>query len=96
MPARVCGTRDARREEPMEAAITNCEARRERVTKEVWTIVEREGLQKAIWVKIGVAWENRDGSLKVVFNALPMKGEVLIRDPKPFEDARARPALLDT
>jgi hypothetical protein len=69
--------------------------RRERVTKEVFTIVEREGLLKALWVRIGSAWENRDGSIKVIFNALPMKGEVLIRDPKPFDDARARPALLD-
>ncbi len=77
----------------MEAAITNGETRRERVTKEVFTIVEREGLQKALWVKIGVAWENRDGSIKVILNALPVKGEVLIRDPKPFDDARGRLGL---
>lgn len=77
----------------MEAAITNGEPRRERVTKEVFTIVEREGLQKALWVKIGVAWENRDGSIKVILNALPVKGEVLIRDPKPFDDVRGRLGL---
>lgn len=65
--------------------------RPQRVTKEVWAIVEKENLEKAIWVRIGVAWENRDGSIKVVLNVLPIQGEMLIRDPKPFEERR-RPA----
>lgn len=80
----------------MEAPITNGEVRRERVTKEVFTIVQREGLQKDIWVKIGVAWTNRDGSLKVILNALPTNGEIHIRDPKPFEDRPGRLSLLET
>jgi hypothetical protein len=69
-------------------AMTSVEPKRERVTKEVFTIVEREGLQKAIWVKIGAGWENRDGSLKVILNALPVSGEILIRDPRPYDESR--------
>ena len=40
-----------------------------------------------------VAWENRDGSIKVILNAVPLKGELLIRDPRPFDELR-RPAML--
>jgi hypothetical protein len=63
-----------------------------KVTKEVWAIIEREPLRKAIWRKIGVAWENRDGSMKVVLDTVPIRAcDILIRDPQPFDEAR-RPA----
>lgn len=48
-------------------------------TKGVYTIVEREGLDKSQWVKVGVAFENRDGSFNVRLDALPTNGLLHIR-----------------
>lgn len=77
-----------------------------RVTKEVWAIIpwgergdgaggERDATQRKSWRKLGVAWENRDGSLKVVLDTVPLGPcDIVIRDPKPFDEARrplARP-----
>jgi hypothetical protein len=59
------------------------------VMKEVWTIQERTGKQakegkenKDIWTKIGSAFENKDGSMNVYLNALPMNGKLQIRERK--------------
>ena len=52
-------------------------------TKEVYVIVDRSPGQKAVWIRVGAAWENRDGSLQVVLDALPVEGRLHIRDPKP-------------
>ena len=52
--------------------------------KDVYTIVEKEG-QKAFWLKIGTAFVNKDESLNVYLNALPINGELNIREPKPKE-----------
>lgn len=46
-----------------------------------YTIKEREG-QKAIWTKIGAAWVNKDGSLNVVLDALPLDGKLHLRFPQ--------------
>ena len=51
-----------------------------RVTKFVYTVVERDGA-RAFWTKIGAAWVNRDGSLTVKLEALPVNGNLQIRDP---------------
>lgn len=78
----------------MELATDNAAVGPKQVTKEVWAIVEREGLQKPLWLRIGSAWENRDGSMRVILNAMPFKGDnILIRDPRPFDELR-RPAVL--
>jgi len=56
--------------------------------KHVYTIVEggREGTKKDdYWVRIGVAFENRDGSINVKLNALPVNGTLHIRDRKADE-----------
>ena len=50
--------------------------------KEVYTVVQSEGYEKPFWVKIGVAFENSDGSLNVRLNALPVNGTLHIRDKK--------------
>jgi hypothetical protein len=34
---------------------------------------------KSEWIKIGVAFENKDGSLNVIFDAIPLNGKVHIR-----------------
>jgi len=52
------------------------------VLKEVFTVVQNEGYERPFWVKVGVAFENSDGSLNVRLNALPVNGTLHIRDKK--------------
>lgn len=47
--------------------------------KAVYTIVEREGA-KSRWVRIGIAFTNRDGSQNVVLDAYPTNGKLHIRE----------------
>jgi chaperone required for assembly of F1-ATPase len=49
----------------------------------VYTIIKssREN-QDDYWQPIGRAFENKDGSLNVRLNALPVNGELHIREPK--------------
>ena len=56
---------------------------------DVYTIVPREG-QKNFWLKIGTAFANKDGSLNVYLNALPLTGELNIRESKAKETADAQ------
>ena len=48
--------------------------------KDVYTIIKTG--EKAFWQKIGRAYVNKDGSLNVHLNALPLNGELNIRDPR--------------
>ncbi len=45
----------------------------------------REG-GKSFWVRIGSAWKNRDNSLNIKLDALPINGELQVRKPRPRED----------
>lgn len=57
--------------------------------KAVYVITERG--EKSFWNRIGVAFTNRDGSLSVRLDALPMNGQIHIRDWEPREwDGRPR------
>ena len=49
--------------------------------KDVFTIVKNG--EKDYWNQIGKAFLNRDGSLTVKLNALPVNGQLNIRDPRP-------------
>ena len=51
--------------------------------KEVYTIIKNK--EKSIWIKVGVAFENKDGSLNVKLNCLPLNGTLHIRDKKSKE-----------
>jgi hypothetical protein len=48
--------------------------------KDVYTI--KTGGKKNYWVKIGTAFVNKDGSLNVYLDAMPLSGELNIRDAK--------------
>ena len=50
---------------------------------QVYTIVERQGADRAFWVKVGACFSNRDGSLNVYLDALPTNGRLQIREPFP-------------
>ena len=52
--------------------------------KPVFTIIERVG-QKQYFMRIGIAWVNRDESLTVKLDGLPTNGSLFIRDWKPWE-----------
>ncbi len=46
----------------------------------------REGSDgKKYWDRIGAAFVNKDGSLNVILNSLPLDGRLHIRDPKPAD-----------
>jgi hypothetical protein len=57
--------------------------------KDVYAIYDSkiEGRQSTRWVRVGVAFDNRDGSLNVLLDALPLSGRLQIRgrdqDPDP-------------
>jgi hypothetical protein len=46
---------------------------------------------KDFWHRIGVAWPNSDGSLRVILQAFPVGGEMQIRDYVPREGGGAGP-----
>lgn len=49
----------------------------------VYTIVEREKDRKKLWVRIGSAFRNRDGSLNAMLDAMPTNGSIHIRELRP-------------
>lgn len=60
----------------------------------VYTIVEREKDKKKLWVRIGSAFRNRDGSLNAMLDAVPTNGSLHIRELRPLP-ARESIALAD-
>lgn len=50
----------------------------------VYTIVEREKDKKKLWVRIGSAFRNRDGSLNAMLDAVPTNGSLHIRELRPL------------
>lgn len=46
--------------------------------KVVFALTERD--QKTFWTKIGVAYVNRDGSITCKLDALPVSGQLQLRD----------------
>lgn len=54
--------------------------------KEVFTVIENNNKEgKALWIRVGVAFVNKDGSLNVKLNCLPLNGSLHIRDRKEKE-----------
>ena len=56
--------------------------------KVVYTIVERGEGKKPMFVRVGAAFPNRDGSLNVKLDALPTNGTLHIRDHEPWDESR--------
>lgn len=53
----------------------------------VYTIVEVNGDSKDYWQRVGSAWTNKDGSLNVSLNSLPVNGKLHIREPQPNDSS---------
>jgi hypothetical protein len=51
--------------------------------KSVYTVVDRGG--KSFWVRIGVGFTNRDSSLNLRLDAIPVNGTIQVRDWEPYE-----------
>ena len=47
--------------------------------KVVYAVIERGA--KKHWLRVGLAFVNRDGSLNVRLDAMPLSGQLQIRDP---------------
>lgn len=56
----------------------------QRKMKVVYTIVDRG--QKSYWVRVGVGFENADGSLNLKLDAVPTNGTLQVREWEPRED----------
>lgn len=41
---------------------------------------------RAFWQRVGSAWSNKDGSLNIVLNALPVNGKLHVRAPNPKDE----------
>ncbi|MDJ0766151.1 MAG: hypothetical protein QNJ97_24425 [Myxococcota bacterium] len=64
---------------------------RRRILK-VYTIVEKPGSQRGYWLNIGLASDNRDGSISVKLDALPMNGLLNIREQESGKTHTGRPS----
>lgn len=58
--------------------------------KAVYVIVENERLEKPLFRRIGTAFVNKDQSLNVILEALPIEGRLHIREPRVHDDKGAR------
>lgn len=45
-----------------------------------YNIIERKGLAKPIWSRVGSAWLNKDGSFSVVLDSVPVGGKIHVRE----------------
>lgn len=64
--------------------------------KHLWMTEEGQpdpvtGKPREFWTKIGVAYENRDGSFALYLKAFPVNGRVVMHDPWPREDRGTAP-----
>lgn len=50
--------------------------------KEVYHIKDLQG-KKSLWIRVGSAFVNKDGSINTILDLLPIDGRLHIRDPRP-------------
>jgi len=66
--------------------------------KDVFAIYESktDARERSRWIRVGVAFENRDGSVNVLLDAVPLSGRLQIRnrpnDVTQLENAESTPA----
>lgn len=53
--------------------------------KSVYAVIERG--PKKHWLRVGMAFVNRDGSINVRLDAIPLSGQLHIRDEAPRTDS---------
>lgn len=55
--------------------------------KLVYAVVARKN-ERTVWIRIGRGWANRDGSLHLELDAVPMTGVLQVRDMLPLRDEK--------
>lgn len=60
--------------------------------KIVWAIHEQPG-KRARWTRVGAAFENRDGSLTLLLDAVPIHGRLQVREKSEWDEAPRKRAL---
>lgn len=55
---------------------------------QVFSIIPEKGERPSRWVKSGSAFMNRDGSVNVYLDVLPIDGTLHVREPLKDEDAK--------
>jgi hypothetical protein len=55
------------------------QAKNTKEMKAVYTVIDR-GQGKSFWVRVGVGFTNRDGSLNLRLDAIPVNGSLQVRD----------------
>ena len=63
----------------MESSSPSAATSPNRQPRVVYTVIEREGA-RSFWVRVGSAFTNRDGSITLRLDALPVNGVLQIRD----------------
>jgi hypothetical protein len=58
--------------------------------KAVYVIIENERLEKPLFRRIGTAFVNKDQSLNVILEALPIEGRLHIREPRVHDEKSAK------
>lgn len=58
--------------------------------------VDAQGTGRSKWTKIGAAFENKDGSIGIQLNAMPLNGKVILQVPLTKEERDAKFGKKDT
>ena len=58
--------------------------------KVVLVPIESENLKKTIWRRVGSAFNNPNGSMTVLLDAVPLSGKLVIKDDIPRGDQSER------
>ncbi len=54
---------------------------------------EKDGRSGAVWVRAGSAWVNRDGSMNVYLDVLPLDGKLHVREASERRDEKSENAF---
>jgi len=57
-------------------------------------ITARPGMRGRVWSRVGTAWLNRDGSISLLLEAMPIDGKINIREPIKEVKRSAQPGAL--
>jgi len=52
----------------------------------VYTLKERTGLEKPVWLRVGTAFPNQDGSFSIYLDNQPLDGKLHMREWKEGQD----------
>lgn len=64
--------------EPLLKSVTPAKSPAKRLV--VYTIIDKPGTDRSFWWRIGTAWINRDQSINIQLDALPVNGKLHVRE----------------